>query len=99
MTKHFEIYRHKDCSDAEWKTINDAYAGASKAEKVIATAPTFFQTTVRDAITEHYKQEKAAGKELWPSKPANVGSADQADEDEEICAGLACGPQKEVLAW
>lgn len=98
-TKHFEIYRHKNCSDAEWKTISDAYASAAKAEKATEATPTFFQTTVRDAITEHYKQEKAAGKELWPSRPANLGSADQADEDEEICAGLACGPQQEVLAW
>lgn len=98
-TKHYEMYRHKDCSDAEWKTISDAYAGAAKAEKANETAPAFFQTIVRAAITEHYKQEKAAGREIWPSRPVHSGSADQADEDEEICAGLACGPQKEVLAW
>ncbi|KAF2629528.1 ISP domain-containing protein [Macroventuria anomochaeta] len=98
-TKHYEIYRHKDCSGQDWKTISDAYACALSREKATDTAPSFFQPTVRDAITEHYKQEKAAGKELWPSKPASLGSADQADEDEDICAGLACGPQKEILAW
>lgn len=98
-TKHYEIYRHKDCSDAEWEAISDAYAGAVKAEKANEIAPTSFQTIVRAAITEHYKQEKAAGHEIWPSRPVHSNSADQADEDEEICAGLACGAQKEVLAW
>lgn len=103
ITKHYEIYRHKDRSDNEWKTISGAYTSAMRAEKVVETAPSFFQTAVRDVITEHYKKEKAAGKKIWPSRPpsrpATVGIADQADEDEEICAGLACGPQKEVLAW
>ncbi|KAF3052249.1 hypothetical protein E8E11_011234 [Didymella keratinophila] len=98
-TKHYELYRHKDCSDEDWKTISGAYTAAVKSDKVTGTAPFHFQTTVRDAVTEHYEQEKAAGKEIWPSRPAAVGVMDQADEDEEICAGLACGTQKEMLAW
>ncbi|KAJ8117328.1 hypothetical protein OPT61_g1453 [Boeremia exigua] len=99
-TKHYEIYRHKDCADGEWEIISDVFASAIKLEKVNDTAPAFFQNIVRDAITEHYKQEKAAGREIWPSKPVHTGSlTDQADEDEDICAGLACGPQKEILAW
>lgn len=98
-TKHYELYRHKDCSDEDWKMISDAYSGAVRADKAFEAPPFFFQTAVRDAVTEHYKQEKAAGKEIWPSRPATVGDSDQADEDEEICAELTCGTQKEVLAW
>ncbi|KAF3033678.1 Choline monooxygenase [Didymella heteroderae] len=97
--KHFELYRQKDCSDEDWKTIKDAYVGAVEAEKTTETTHFPFQTAVRDAVTEHYKQEKAAGKEIWPSRPVAVGVADQADEDEEICVGLTCGSQKEILAW
>ncbi|KAF9698548.1 hypothetical protein EKO04_003881 [Ascochyta lentis] len=98
-TKHIEIYRHKDCSDAEFESISNAYASAMEAEKATESVSTFFQNALRDAVTEHYKQEKGAGKEIWPSRPANGGVADQADEDEEVCAGLACGTQKEILAW
>src|SRR5690242_995562 len=97
--KHYEMYRHKDCSDAERKTINDAYTDVAKTESLNDTPPAFFQTTVRAVISEHYQQEKAAGCEIWPSRPVHSKSADQVDDDEEICASLACGPQKEVLAW
>jgi nitrite reductase/ring-hydroxylating ferredoxin subunit len=98
-TEHYELYRHKECPDEDWKIISDTYAAAVEADTATRTAPFFFQTAVRDAVTEHYKQEKAAGKRIWPSRPTAVGVMDQADEDEEICAGLACGTQKEVLAW
>ncbi|KAJ4989327.1 Rieske domain-containing protein [Stagonosporopsis vannaccii] len=97
--KHYEIYRHKDCSDEEWKTISDAYVDAAMVEKSNESVPILFQNILRVAITEHYKQEKAAGREIWPSRPVHSASTDQADEDEAICAGLTCGPQKEVLAW
>ncbi|KZM18913.1 uncharacterized protein EKO05_0006678 [Ascochyta rabiei] len=98
-TRHFEIYRHKDCSNTEFKAIIDAYTNALHTEKVSDSAPTSFQSILRDAITKHHKQEKAVGKEIWPSRPKDVGAADQADEDEDICAGLTCGTQKQVLAW
>ena len=98
-TKHYELYRHKECSDEDWKTISDAYAVAIKVDEATGKEPFVFQTVVHDAITEHYKQEKASGRQIWPSRPVAVGVMDQADEDEDICKGLACGTQKEVLAW
>ncbi|KAJ4343083.1 hypothetical protein N0V95_006780 [Ascochyta clinopodiicola] len=98
-TRHLEIYRHKDCSNTEFNAIVDSYTSALEAEEASDSTPTSFQSMLRDAITEHYRQEKAAGKEIWPSRPTDIGVTDQADEDEEICAGLTCGTQKEVLAW
>lgn len=98
-TRHLELYRHKHCSDEDWSTISDAYAGAVQANDPNGAPPLFFQSAVRDAVTEHYKQEKATGKEVWPSRPVTAGVKDQADDNEEMCAGLACGTQKEVLAW
>ncbi|KAJ4313449.1 hypothetical protein N0V94_006936 [Neodidymelliopsis sp. IMI 364377] len=98
-TRHCELYRHKDCSDEEFRMISDAYARVLKEDKTTETTSNLFQTFVKDCITEHYRQEKAAGKEIWPSRPATFGDGNQIDEDEEICAGLACGSQKEVLAW
>ncbi len=100
ITEHFEVYRHKDCTDGEWKSISDTYAVVAKVGKIKSLAPSFFQVIIRDAITGHYKQEKAVGREIWPSRPVHTeGSADQADADDDICVGLACGSQKEVLAW
>lgn len=97
--KHYEIYRHKDCSSEQWETISDAYSGALESDKATQSASGEFYRLVRDAITDHYKQEKAAGKEIRPSRPTTFGSVDQLDDDDDICAGLACGPQKKVLAW
>ncbi|KAF1929475.1 ISP domain-containing protein [Didymella exigua CBS 183.55] len=97
--KHVEMYRHKNCSDGDWETISDVYVHGVKAEEGAETAPLAFQTAVRDAVTEHYRQEQAAGKEIWPARPVANGIADQADEDERFCAGLACGTQSRVLAW
>lgn len=62
-------------------------------------APLFFQSTVRDVITEHFEREKSAGREIWPAKPKVSCNADVSEKDEQICAALACGAQKEVLAW
>lgn len=62
-------------------------------------APLFFQSSVRDAITEHYEREKSEGRELWPAQQKLPGDAEVSQQDEMICADLACRAQKEVLAW
>lgn len=62
-------------------------------------APLFFQSTVRDVVTEHFDREKSAGGEIWPAKPKVQCKTEISDKDEEICASLACGAQREVLAW
>ena len=65
-------------------------------------APLFFQQTVREVITEHFKREKALGQEIWPAKQKlpSGGNAVISEEDLEICKGLTCAPQqREVLAW
>lgn len=62
-------------------------------------APIFFQSTVRDVVTEHFEREKSMGGEIWPAKPKLQCKTEISDKDEAICASLACGAQKEVLAW
>lgn len=62
-------------------------------------APLFFQSSVRDAITEHFEQEKAEGREIWPARQRLTCDAQVSEKDEQICASLACGAQKEILAW
>jgi hypothetical protein len=62
-------------------------------------APLFFQNTVRDVITEHYNREKKEGREIWPARQKSVENVEISNQDEEICAGISCGSQKEILAW
>ncbi|KAL4958485.1 Rieske [2Fe-2S] iron-sulfur domain-containing protein [Aspergillus filifer] len=63
-------------------------------------APLFFQSTVRDVITEHFEREKNAGKEIWPAKHRlTTKDVENSDKDEEICAALACGGRNEGLVW
>ena len=61
--------------------------------------PLFFQSSVRDVITEHFRKEKAAGQEIWPARQKVQGASGVSDEDMEICKGIGCGQQKEILAW
>ncbi|KAI0155595.1 Rieske [2Fe-2S] iron-sulfur domain-containing protein [Pestalotiopsis sp. NC0098] len=63
-------------------------------------APVFFQSTAREVITEHYRREKDAGREIWPARQSLPVEATVSQEDVEICDGLACGnQQKEMLVW
>ncbi|KAK3197418.1 hypothetical protein GRF29_216g130313 [Pseudopithomyces chartarum] len=63
-------------------------------------APIFFQSAVREAVTEHYEREKREGREVWPAKQKVKGpGADISAKDEAICEGLGCGMQREILAW
>lgn len=60
--------------------------------------PLFFQSTVRDVITEHFQKEKVKGGEIWPARQ-QMGENKVVEGDLEICRGLGCGVQKEILAW
>lgn len=60
--------------------------------------PLFFQQTVRDVATEHFKMEKAAGHEIWPARQKMPNDA-ISKEDMEICNGIACFSGKQQLVW
>jgi phenylpropionate dioxygenase-like ring-hydroxylating dioxygenase large terminal subunit len=61
--------------------------------------PLYFQSSIRDTITEHYRREKAAGKEIWPARQKLPDSAIISKEDLEMCGSLDCGTQREELVW
>lgn len=62
-------------------------------------APLFFQSSVRDVITEHYEREKAEGREIWPAQQKLPCDAEVSQRDEIMCADIACRAQKEILSW
>lgn len=60
-------------------------------------APLFFQQTVREIITSHYKREQAEERQIWPARRTADDRVSQSDI--EICEGISCGEKKEVLVW
>lgn len=63
--------------------------------------PLFFQQTVREVVTEHFRKEKEAKREIWPASRRYEEIDAREAEDMEICDGLGCGMGKEggALAW
>ncbi|KAK5164125.1 uncharacterized protein LTR77_010216 [Saxophila tyrrhenica] len=62
--------------------------------------PLYMQSKVRDAVTDHYRREKAAGAEIWPARQKLPGNALVSQEDIDMCNGLDCtAPQQEGLVW
>lgn len=63
-------------------------------------APLFFQSSVREVITEHFEREKKEGREIWPARQKLPCDAQVSEQDEVLCKEIdGCGAQKEVLAW
>ena len=61
--------------------------------------PLFFQNTVREVITEHYKREKAAGEEIWAARQKLPNDAFVSQSDIDICNDIVCGMGKKGLEW
>ncbi|KAI0505719.1 Rieske [2Fe-2S] domain protein [Xylaria bambusicola] len=61
--------------------------------------PLFFQKLVRDLVTDHHKQEKKAGKKIWPAQQKLPGDAKVSEQDMEFCASIDCASSKKELDW
>ena len=53
-------------------------------------APIFFQSAVREAVTEHYEMEKRAGREIWPARQKAKGAGADVSAKDEDSAGDSC---------
>lgn len=110
---HYEIFRNRNSSEADFKLISDMYARVMQEDEVLCNnaqknlnrgvfvngllhpksekAPLFFQSTVRDLITEHHNREEAEGREVFPARQRLPGDAEVSAMDEKICSGVCCG--------
>jgi hypothetical protein len=61
--------------------------------------PLFFQNTVREVVTEHFKREKEAGREIWPARQNLPSNAAVSQEDIDLCNAIECMASKEGLSW
>ncbi|KAJ4363499.1 hypothetical protein N0V83_009794 [Neocucurbitaria cava] len=87
--------------DAAQKNLNRGVFVNGQLHPKYEKAPLFFQKTVREVVIEHFQREKKEGREVWPARQKVEDNVGVSNEDEDICAGIACGngAQKEVLAW
>ncbi|KAG8624662.1 hypothetical protein KVT40_007729 [Elsinoe batatas] len=87
------------CNAAQ-KNLNAGVFVNGQMHPKLEKAPLFFQNTVRTVITEHFKKEKATGKEIWPARQVIPQGAEVSLEDQEICEGIMCSPQQQAgLVW
>lgn len=86
------------CEGAQ-KNLNAGVIVAGELHPRWEKGPLFFQQNVRDAVTEHFKREKAVGHEIWPARQRLPDDALISKEDLEICDAIACTGAKEQLVW
>lgn len=55
--------------------------------------PLYFQTVVRDILTEYHKREEDAGHEIWPSRQPVPEGARTTQEDIDFCSKLTSKSQ------
>ena len=63
--------------------------------------PLYFQNECRETVTEHFKREQAARKEIWPARQQLPETANVSQKDVDFCANLPCRQDsvQEGLVW
>jgi hypothetical protein len=101
-----EIYKRvmsedKALCDAAQKNLNAGVFVNGELHPRLERGPLHFQSQVRDTVTEHFKKEQAAKKEIHPAKQEMPSSkaGEVSKEDIIFCSGLACGTTNQRLLW
>ena len=59
--------------------------------------PLYFQKTVREVVTEHFKKEQQAGHEIWPAQQNVPKTATVSQNDLNFCSAVDCCRNKGAL--
>ncbi|KAJ6106574.1 hypothetical protein N7512_010091 [Penicillium capsulatum] len=91
----FEVYRHRDASDADFELINLLYKRIMSEDKDLGTnqEPLDFQAAVRALVTKHQMREEQAGREIWPARQTLPATAATSQEDIDFCSKLTSQSQ------
>ena len=89
----------KALCEAAQRNLNAGIFVNGEMHPRLEKGPLFFQKVCRETIWEHFQKEKATAKEIWPARQNLPSTAAVSREDEEMCSGLACQPNQEVMAW
>ncbi|KAK9769447.1 hypothetical protein AB5N19_03691 [Seiridium cardinale] len=86
------------CSNAQ-KNINAGVFVNGEMHPRMEQGPLFFQKSVRELVTAHYKKERRAGREIWPARQNLPKNATVSDQDLAFCSGVDCSSTKKELDW
>jgi hypothetical protein len=95
------VSEDKDLCIGAQKNLNAGIFVSGELHPRLEHGPLSFQESHRQAIHEHAKLEREAGKQIWPARqqlPSDHAS-EANKEDEALCSSLSCGGIQEVLAW
>jgi hypothetical protein len=86
------------CNNAQ-RNLNAGVFVNGQLHPELEKGPLFFQSVVRQLVTDHRAQETAENREIWPVSQHMAG-VEATDEDIAFCSGLACESEKSAaLAW
>ncbi|TIC91706.1 putative dioxygenase subunit alpha YeaW [Colletotrichum higginsianum] len=77
------------CANAQ-KNINAGVFVNGELHPDLEKGPLFFQKTVREVITEHWRKEQQAGAEIWPAQQQVPKAAAASQSDAQLCSAVEC---------
>ncbi|KAF4334944.1 cytochrome P450 monooxygenase oxidoreductase [Fusarium beomiforme] len=86
------------CNNAQ-KNLNAGVFVNGEMHPKMEQGSLYFQYRVRGILNDHYKLEKATGKEINPAQHVPSDASRGTENDMVFCSGLACGKVVEQLAW
>lgn len=80
------------CTEAQ-KNLNTGVFVNGELHPEMEKGPLYFQSTVRDIVTDYHKREEEAGHEVWPSRQPVPEGARTTQEDIDFCSKLTSSSQ------
>ncbi|KAM0328794.1 hypothetical protein ACHAQA_005208 [Verticillium albo-atrum] len=72
------------------KNLNAGIFVNGELHPELEKGPLFFQKTVREVVTAHFKKEQLAGEEIWPAQQRVPKTATASQADANFCSAVDC---------
>jgi len=83
------------CANTQ-KNLNAGIFVNGELHPELEKGPLFFQRTVREIVTAHWKKEQLADGEIWPAQQVIPKSALASQDDANFCTAVDCCRNKKV---
>lgn len=77
------------CDNAQ-RNLNAGVFVNGELHPEMEKGPLFFQSKVREIVTEHFAKEQLAGAEIWPAQQQVPKSAAASQSDANFCSAVDC---------
>lgn len=75
------------CTQAQ-KNLNTGVFVNGELHPKMEKGPLYFQSVVRDIVTDFHRREEGVGREIWPSRQALPTTATTSQDDLDFCTNL-----------